>query len=63
MSELDLDQRLAAMRAELKSEGFQQKQRSGEPWAYSEQLDEPVIPAVTLRTFLIRRMRRRVRSS
>lgn len=82
MSDLDLDRRLAKMRAELKSQGgMQQKQRSGEPWAYSlaeaawalglsltavkqlvragllhaEQLDQPVIAAVTLRTFLARR--------
>lgn len=84
MSELDLDQRLARMRAELKSQGaLQQKQKSGEPWAYSlteaaqalglslkavkrlvavgvlhaEQLDEPMIAAVTLRNFVQRRRR------
>jgi hypothetical protein len=85
MSDQDLDERLARMRAELKSRGtLQQKQQSGEPWAYSlseaatalslplsavkrlvstgalhaEQLSEPMIPAVTLRTFLSRHRRR-----
>lgn len=86
MSEPDLDRRLARMRAQLKAEGMlQQKQKSGEPWAYSlteaaqalglsltmvrrlvangllhaEQLDEPMVPAVTLRNFLKRKPKRR----
>lgn len=35
MSKVDLEQRLARMRAEMKSRGMSQFNQAGEPWTYS----------------------------